>query len=97
MKKGLFIALIAAGLFFNSGCSRNVDDVKQNAESTFEDNGFKIVGYEGYKLSPVMGGYVWYTLKKSDDNGITYQACIGKWFDEYHMYGLKAVDAIKPR
>jgi hypothetical protein len=96
MKKGLFIVLLAAGLMFSSGCSRNIDEVKQNAEQVFEENGFKIVGYEGYKLNLIMGGVVWYTIKKSNDNGITYQGCIAKWFDEYHLYNLRAIDAIKP-
>jgi hypothetical protein len=97
MKKGLFIALLAAGLMFSSGCSRNVDEVKQHSEQVFENNGFKIIGYQGYKLSLIFGGIVWYTIKKSNDNGITYDAGIAKWGDEYHLYNLKAIDAISPK
>lgn len=76
------------------GCSRNVDDVKANATKVFSQNGFEIVGCHGYSLSPISGGAVWYTLKKGN---ITYQANIIKWFDEYHLYNLSAIDAIKPK
>ena len=89
------IVLILAIVMFSGfgGCSRNVDDVKVNAEEVIKSHGFEMVGYQGYKLSPIVGGKVWYTMKKGD---ITYQAFVCKWFDEYHFYNLKAVDAIKP-
>jgi hypothetical protein len=76
------------------GCSRNVDDVKANAGETFLNNGFVVVGYHGYELSLIYGGIVWYTLEKG--GGVTYQAAIVKWFDEYHIYCLEAIDALKP-
>lgn len=89
------IVLILAIAIFSSlgGCSRNVDDIKANAAEVLESNGFEIAGYQHYSLCPIVGGNVWYTLKKG---GITYQAYIYKWFDEYHIYNLKAIDAIKP-
>ena len=91
MKK-TFIMLCLV-LFLSIGCSRNVDEVKLHASDIFKSNGFEIVGYQGYQLSPIFGGRVWYTLKKGD---ISYQAALIQWFDEYHIYDLAAIDAIKP-
>ena len=97
MKVFIFIIAIIVVLSITfvgfGGCSRNVDNVKANAKCVFLDNGFTVVGYHGYQLSPITGGYVWYTLKKKN---ITYEAAITKWFDEYHIYNLSAIDAIKP-
>ncbi len=70
-----------------------VPSVKANAEQVFIDNGFQVVGYHGYEMYWPCGGAVWYTLKKGD---ITYQAAIVRWFNEYHLYNLRAIDAIKP-
>ncbi|TET61127.1 MAG: hypothetical protein E3J47_05835 [Candidatus Stahlbacteria bacterium] len=91
----LIIVFILAIILFSGfgGCSRNVDNLKANASKVFKSNGFEAVGYQHYSLCPIVGGEVWYTLKKGD---ITYQACVYKWFDEYHLYGLEAIDAIKP-
>jgi len=82
-------------LFLLSGCtSHRVDDIKLHAEKTFNQAGFKVIGYEGYEYGFIQtyGGCVWYTL---DRNGITYDACISKWGDEYHIYSLNAKDAVK--
>lgn len=92
MKKIILIISIA----FMIGCSRNVKEVKENAEQVFEQAGFKVVGYHGYQLRLITGGLVWYSLERIPPNGIFYQAAICKWFGEYHIYNIEAVDAIKP-
>jgi len=99
MKKLILFIL----LFFIVGCgSANLEDVKQNAPKVWESNGFEIVGYQGYLWYLGMpgtsygGALVWYTLHKIPDNGIIYQGAIQRWGDEYHIYFLRAKDAIQP-
>jgi hypothetical protein len=89
---GIFLIFGAPLLLFGD---RRVPDIKHNAERVFNANGFDVVGYQGYQLGifATPGGCVWYTLKKGD---ITYEACLSRWGDEYHIYSLKALDAIKP-
>ena len=79
----------------------NVDDVKTHAEATFNQLGFKIIGYEGYNwglhVFPNYGGaHVWYTLKRIPDNGIIYTGSLQRWGNEYHNTYMRAIDAIKP-
>ena len=96
----VLVLVIAISIFTGlGGCSRNVDEIKLNAERIFAENNFNVIGYQGYLLSAVYGGTVWYTLKKQGYvviSGITYQAALIKWFDEYHIYNLEAIDAIRP-
>lgn len=100
MKKIVFTVLALA--IAATGCSSaNKDDVKANAPEVFAKRGFQIVAYEGYTFGAHVGpGYgganVWYVIKRVPDNGIIYHAYVSKWGDEYHIYGLKAIDAIKP-
>lgn len=91
--------LIAAA--FLAGCgSSNVADTKAHAEATWKQAGFEVIGYEGYENAHCFFaygcGHVWSTLKRIPDNGIIYHGYIEKWGDEYHIYNLQAVDAIKP-
>ena len=72
---------------------KDIPEIKQTSGAALEENGFEIIGYQGYQFAWPHGGFVWYTLKKGD---ITYHAAISKWFGEYHIYNLSAVDAIKP-
>jgi hypothetical protein len=91
MKKFLIVALLALGL---TACSKvNVPDIKQHANKVWEDNGFKVVGYEGYEYGSMgqWGGCVWYIVSREN---VTYHGCISKWEDEYHIYSLRAMDAI---
>ena len=98
--KSLYLAAILTSAAILAGCSgANLDDVKKNSEKTFAGNGFEVVGYHGYQwgvhLWPGHGGaVVWYAIKKG--NGITYEAALQKWGDEYHLYNLRAIDAIAP-
>ena len=99
MRKILSVLIICL-LFVGCGYA-NLDDVKANAEKTWADNGFEIVGYQGWEWSMWFGGsyggaFVWYTLHKIPDNGIIYDGALMKWGDEYHIYNLEAKDAIKP-
>ena len=93
----------AAALLILTGCARNIDYVKARAAETWRQQGFEIIGYEGYEWGglPVVGwskggACVWYTLKRTKDNGIIYDGCLERWGDEIHAYNTKALDAIKP-
>jgi hypothetical protein len=77
------------------GCSKaNVGDIKKHSAETWAANGFEVVGYEGYEYTGLgrWGGCVWYVVKRGTT---TYDGCISKWEDEYHVYNLKALDALK--
>ena len=98
MKRSIIIILLLL-----VGCSLgNVNDVKQHAAEVWKQNGFEIVGYQGYALGQggcacsYGGAQVWYRLKNIPDNGIIYEGSLQRWGNEYHVYNLKAVDAIKP-
>jgi hypothetical protein len=71
-----------------------VADIKQAAPQVWASNGFQVLGYQGYELTLFArpGGCVWYTVKR--DNTV-YQGCISMWGDEYHIYSLRALNAIK--
>ena len=95
---GFLIVLLAVLISACSYCSlRRVDLIKENAQETWKNNGYEVVGYRGYEMgNPVAGAQVWYILKRVPDNGILYTAGIQWWFGEYHIYDMGAVDAIKP-
>ena len=90
----IVFALLVFGL--SGGCSRNVDLVKANAAATFDQAGFEIVGCQGYLTAPIAGGTVYYILKKKGNDKLTYSAGIQWWYGEYHIYDLRAMDAIQP-
>lgn len=96
------ISLVAVGLmaalFWLGGCSyRNVADIKAHAEQMWNKNGYEVIGYEGYQVgtfeSP--GGRVWYIVRRRGQDNVTYHGYVSKWFGEYHIYELHAIDAIK--
>jgi hypothetical protein len=94
MKKTLLL-LVAAMM---AGCSgENVNLIKVVAPGVFKQAGFQVIGYEGYEWTGFgrWGGCVWYTLKKTPDTGTTYHGCVSKWGNEYHIYNLSAIDAIR--
>jgi hypothetical protein len=88
MKK--LIGILSLVILF-TGCTRHVDDVKINANKIWQDAGFEVVGYEGYKYS-LYGGDVWYIVKR---DSTLYHGFINKWENEYHIYSLSAINAIK--
>lgn len=77
---------------------RNVEKIKLAAPKVWEDAGFKIRGYEGYNWGGMSGGYVSYILEKKEEQNpkILYTGFLYKWKDEYHIFRIKAIDAIKP-
>lgn len=90
---------VSALVVLLGGCSAgNVEEIKRNSKATIEQAGFSIIGYEGFQWTGFgrWGGCVWYTMKRNPDIGVTYHGCISKWGDEYHIYSLTAIDAIKP-
>lgn len=95
MKKIFAIMLIA----LLTGCSAsNVPDIKAHATEAWAQAGFKVVGYEGYEWTGfgMWGGCVWYTVQRKHDDKVMYHGCVTKWGDEYHLYGIKALDALVP-
>jgi len=99
MKK---IIIILSLLLLLVGCtSGNLDYVKQKAGVKWKSQGFEIIDYEGFNwgfwgLNSYGGAKVWHRLKKIPDNGITYSGMIQRWGNELHVYGPKAIDAIRP-
>lgn len=85
-----------------TGCSSgNLDYVKQHADQRWKEYGMNVVSYEGYNwgfwgFNSYGGAEVWYRLRQIPDNGITYTGFLYRWGDEIHIYGPKALDAIKP-
>ncbi len=94
---GIIIAL-AFSLYWG-GCSyRNVDRIKAASPVTWAAAGFQIVGYEGYQIGDPFspGGKVWYVVQRNGDPKTRYHGYISKWGTEYHVYNLKAIDALTP-
>lgn len=94
----IIILFVAITLYFG-GCSyRHVEAIKAHAPETWRNAGFEIVGYEGYQIGApdVPGGRVWYVVQRIGHPGVNYNGFISKWGDEYHIYNLKAIDAIAP-
>ena len=96
-----WVLFFSAWVFCLIPTALNKESVKENSARVFESNQFEVIGYQGYSFRPFGwfgygGAHVWYTLKKIPDNGILYEASLQRWGDEYHIYNLKAKDAIKP-
>jgi hypothetical protein len=97
-------SIVLLSVTFIFGCSfGNLQDIKDKAPEVWRQNGFKVVGYEGFQWgkwgifgSTYGGAYVWHRLEKIPDNGITYSGYIQRWGNEYHVYGPSAIDAIRP-
>lgn len=98
-EQALLIVTLAAAAFFG-GCNyRNVDKIKANAAKTWGAAGFEVVGYEGYQIGNFFGspgGKVWYIVQRKDNPSVQYHGFISKWGDEYHIYNLRAIDALTP-
>lgn len=91
------IAVLVAVAYFG-GCSyRNVETIKDNAEATWAKAGFEVVGYEGYLLGTFgdcPGGRVWYIVQRKGNDKVRYHGFISKWGNEFHIYNLRAIDAV---
>lgn len=80
----------------------DIDYIKERAEQRWEEQGFEVVGYDGYSMgtgyvfTDYGSAHVWYRLKRVPDNGIMYSGSLKRWGDELHVYNIEAVDAIKP-
>lgn len=102
MKKIICLTFLAATLagFGLGGCSyKNLEETKANSPWTWEQAGYKIIGYEGFEWGIGFGDYggakVWHTLRRDAAPGIIYSGYVQRWGNEYHIYGPKAVDALK--
>ena len=92
MRKFLYWLLVVIPLL--SGCSTSgVDYIKERANARFNEIGFEVIGYHGYKMCLKVpftnkgGACVWYELKRIPDNGVRYSAYLYRWNDELHIYG----------
>jgi hypothetical protein len=100
MKMKLATTVLTAVLL--CGCSPgNLDYVKEESKEIWNSVGYEIVGYEGYQwgfwgFNTYGGARVWYRVDQIEDNGITYTGYLQRWGDEIHVYGPKAIDAIRP-
>lgn len=90
--------LTAISVLFLLHSDKHVPTIKTHATETWAKNGFEIVGCEGYQWGAfdTYGGKVWYLVRRVPDTGVLYSGCLTKWGDEFHIYNLKAIDAIKP-
>ena len=89
----LIIATITTLLF--SGF-RNVKSTKEAAPLVWNQAGFEVGGYTGYNWSLIGGGDVWHVVTRKETPGVTYEGYISKWGNEYHVYHIRAIDAIQP-
>jgi hypothetical protein len=102
MRIKMFLVIVLSVLFLFGCSSGNLQDVKDKAPEVWKQNGFKVVGYEGYQwgkwgiFSSYGGARVWHRLENIPDNGIIYSGYIQRWGKEYHIYGPHAIDAIRP-
>lgn len=93
-------ALLCATLIIGS---ENKEWLQDKAAAKWQAQGFQVIDYQGYHWGLVMhgttygGASVYHMLKKIPDNGITYGGHVRRWGDEIHVYGLEAIDAVKPR
>ena len=89
------VVALAIGFLWWAGY-RNVNETKAAATKVWRDAGYEILGYEGYQWAPLHGSAVWYIVRRTDENRVTYHGYLAKWGDEHHIYKLRAIDAIKP-
>ncbi len=94
MKKLVIVFAVCLVSFF--GCSKkDLDVTKEVASDVFNKNGFELVAYEGYQYTIFpFSAKVWFIVKRSDDPTI-YNCYLQKWGDEYHIYDIKALNAIR--
>jgi len=90
----MVVAAMIVAICFASG--RNVEGGIACAPGKAKEMGFELAGYTGYNLSPILGGMVWYNLRKVPDNGIVYEAAFAPWKGVCMVYDMRALDAIKP-
>jgi hypothetical protein len=95
--------IVAAGFILIGGPyllwgDRNVEDIKAHAAATWKQQGFQIIGYEGYTLGlfETPGGCVWHTLRRAEEPQTVYTGCVSKWGNEYHTYNTHALNAVRP-
>lgn len=66
---------------------RFLDDIKENAPTFLESNGFKVIGYQGYQTNTFYGtAKVWWTVEKDT---YLYECAVKKINGEYHLYNLE--------
>lgn len=94
-----FIGIVA--LLALAGCApANLEETKAAACKTWEQAGYTCIGYEGYEWGTWFGGNyggakVWNTLGRDAAPGIIYSGYVQRWGDEFHIYGPRAIDAVK--
>jgi hypothetical protein len=94
MRKVIVIILVALVVLSVTSCFYRVDSIKESAEARFDALGFDIAGYEGTQ-SGIMGGKVWYVVKRSDSSTL-YHACLSYMLSgDLGLYNLEVIDGTR--
>lgn len=92
---GAIAALFVMAVFSTS----NVEYTKAKAPEMWQDNGFEVVGYQGYQtgfripFTTYGGARVWYTLRKPGTN-LLFHGGAKRWGDEVHMGVIVPIDPV---
>lgn len=84
-----------------AGCSySNLNELKSKSCDRWKSIGYECIGYEGYQWGLWYGGryggaHVWHSLRRDGAPGIIYSGYTSMWGDEIHIYGPRAIDALK--
>jgi hypothetical protein len=70
-----------------------VEDIKANAAATWKQQGYDVIGYEGYQLGLIStpGGCV---LRAHGEPNTRYTGCLSRWKGEYHAYSVRSLNAV---
>ena len=90
MKGFVAVAVIVIGIFFLYVVGdRDVEFVKNNSAVELERLGYENCVYEGYQLSIIYGGKVWYQCEK---RGFLYDFFLMEWNRELHLYNITLLE-----
>lgn len=71
---------------------RFLEDIKKNAPVFLQENGFEVIGRQGFQTCLFQGSaVVWFTIKR--DNYL-YECAITKRRGEYQLYSLNIKNAV---
>ena len=90
----VIVLLVFSGSFIarNTWGLRYLDDIRENAPQFLEDNGFTVMGCQGYETYLFQGtAKVWFTIKQQD---IVYECSVMKRNGDYQLYNLEVTDII---
>jgi len=96
------ISLVLTTTFLTFCGGSHSEYVADNAPDMLTQSGdFEVVVEEGYEwgfrvpFTNYGGAHQWYTLKRTDDNGLLYRARAYRWGDEIHIVGYRITEKHK--